>query len=142
MLFSFFLFCTWFHVALFYNFGCTGVWQFPVGFQWKVFYIQMYFWCLCGRRWVTWPAILPSWCSPQNVIYIFKKCTGLTWSFIPFVNYMCLHNQHPRQDTEHSITPSNPWRSFQFDSHLYSQATTFWFLVLCTDRNLQYYLSV
>ena len=59
------------------------------------------------------------WCSPQNVIYIFKKCTGLTWSFISFVNYICLHNQHPRQDTEHSITPTNPWHSFQFDSHLY-----------------------
>ena len=35
--------------------------QFPVSFQWELFHMQMYFWCVCGGRWVPYSLTPPSW---------------------------------------------------------------------------------
>ena len=45
--------------------------QFPVSFQWELFHMQMYFWCVCGGKWVPYSLTPPFLINLLKGLFIY-----------------------------------------------------------------------
>lgn len=54
---------------------CEVFCWYSVHVLWEFFFLKMYLWCIYGRRWVSCPAILPSWLDPLYGLFLKIKST-------------------------------------------------------------------